>query len=195
MKTFSLDKIKIHQKSLAHKEAEQQELLVSSQAQPDLHLTQHKELNKHQIAIQNLMRACVFLCQQDISLNAFPSLCILLETSGVTLLPAETSGVSYRNKEAALCFTQHIASYLHEELLEKVKASPVVGKLTVKHLSLISAICSYFQDGRRMTRHQDQLINHALFMCDTSKTSKQKLLTMGCWISTVMAQRRIFSKA
>ena len=133
MKTLSLDKIKLHRENHeAHKQAEEQELLLSGRAQPNWHLTQHKQLNKHEAAIQNLMRACVHLCQHDISLNCFSPSCILLEGSGVTLLPAEVSGVSYRNDDAARCFTQNIAEYLHEELLEKVKASAVVGKLILR---------------------------------------------------------------
>jgi hypothetical protein len=121
MKTFSLDKIKLHkEKSEVHKQAEQQELLLSCRAQPGWIVTQQKQLNKHELAIQNLMFTCIYLCQQDQSLNSIDPLCGLLEKLGVELLPAEVSGVNYRNNKAALCFIQHISSYLHEELVQKI---------------------------------------------------------------------------
>jgi len=75
------------------------------------------------------MFSCIFLCQQDYSLNSLEPLCNLIEKLGVTLLPAEVPSVSYRNNKAALCFVQHIADVLHKELVEKIKLSPVVGKL------------------------------------------------------------------
>ena len=62
----------------------------------------------------------------DQSLNSFGPLCSLLEKTGVKLLPAEISGVSYRNADAALCFLQNVSQYLHEELIEKVKKSSIV---------------------------------------------------------------------
>ena len=68
----------------------------------------------------------IFKCQQDNALNSLQPLCILLEKLGVTFLPAEVSGINYRNNKAALGFIQHVASFLHEELLEKIKASSVV---------------------------------------------------------------------
>jgi hypothetical protein len=131
MTTFSFDTIKKHkEKTEVHKQAEQQEINVSSGTQPDWVVTQQRQLNKHEQAIQNLMMTCIYLCQQDNSINSLESLCILLEKLGVTLLPAEVSGVSYRNNKAALCFIQHISNILHEELVDKIKASPAVGMLT-----------------------------------------------------------------
>ena len=132
MKIFSLDKIKQHkEKNEMHKKAEEQELLISSKSQPDWEITQEKEVGKHELAIQNLMFACIHVCQQDQSLSSFESLCILLEKLGVQILPAQVSGTSYRNSEAAMSFIQHISSYLHEELLEKIQSSPVIGMLNV----------------------------------------------------------------
>lgn len=134
MAILSLDKIKLHkEKNEVHKQAEQQELILSCRAQPRWLTTQQKQLNKHELAIQNLMFACIHLCQQDNSMNSIEPLCVLLEKLGVELLPAEVSGVSYRNGKAALCFIQHIAAYLHKELIEKVKASPVCGMLMLRH--------------------------------------------------------------
>ncbi|CAF3843446.1 unnamed protein product [Rotaria sp. Silwood1] len=52
---------------------------------------------------------------------------VLSQKVGVKLLPAEVSGVSYRNDNAALIFLQHIASVLHEDLIRKLKNSPVLG--------------------------------------------------------------------
>ncbi|CAF4511470.1 unnamed protein product, partial [Rotaria socialis] len=126
MTTFSFDKIKHHkEKSEVHKQSEQMELNTSSHVQPNWMATQQQQLNKHEQSIQNLMIACIYLCQQDNSINMLEPLCVLLEKLGVELLPAETSCVSYRNNKAAFCFIQHIASCLHEELVEKIKASPV----------------------------------------------------------------------
>ncbi|CAF3475506.1 unnamed protein product, partial [Rotaria sp. Silwood2] len=75
MRTCSLDKIKLHkEKNEVHKKAEQQELLLSCRAQPGWIATQQKQLNKHELAIQNLMLACIYLCQQDQSLNSIDPL-------------------------------------------------------------------------------------------------------------------------
>ncbi len=74
------------------------------------------------------MFSCVYLCQNDQSLNSFSPLCDLLEKAGVKLLPAEISGVSYRNDNAALTFIQHIASVLDIDLVNKLKNSPTLGK-------------------------------------------------------------------
>ncbi|CAF1919155.1 unnamed protein product [Rotaria magnacalcarata] len=59
----------------------------------------------------------------DHSLNSFSSLCSLLEKNGVKVLPAEVSGVSYRNADAALSFLQNVSLFLHEELIEKISKS------------------------------------------------------------------------
>ncbi|CAF4257995.1 unnamed protein product [Rotaria sp. Silwood2] len=64
---------------------------------------------------------------EDHPLASIEPLCILLEKLGVQLLPAQVSGVSYRNSHAAMGFIQHIASFLHEELVEKIQLSPVLG--------------------------------------------------------------------
>ncbi|CAF5019924.1 unnamed protein product, partial [Rotaria sp. Silwood1] len=83
MRTCSLDKIKLHkEKNEVHKQAEQQELLLSCRAQPGWIATQQKQLNKHELAIQNLMLACIYLCQQNQSLNSIDPLCNLLEKLG-----------------------------------------------------------------------------------------------------------------
>ncbi|CAF5019703.1 unnamed protein product [Rotaria sp. Silwood1] len=100
--------------------AEQLELQKASQSQPTWTTTQMKERTKHEIAIQNLILAAVFVCQQDQSLNSFEKLCTLIEDLGVKLLQAELGGVSYRNDNAALELLRHVASYLHEETLEKI---------------------------------------------------------------------------
>ncbi|CAF3493434.1 unnamed protein product [Rotaria socialis] len=60
------------------------------------------------------------------STRSFEKLCLLIETLGVTLLPAELGGISYRNDTAALEFLRHVASYLHEEIIEKVRQSPSI---------------------------------------------------------------------
>ncbi|CAF3532023.1 unnamed protein product [Rotaria socialis] len=66
------------------------------------------------------------------STRSFEKLCLLIETLGVTLLPAELGGISYRNDTAALEFLRHVASYLHEEIIEKVRQSPSIGKEKIK---------------------------------------------------------------
>ena len=128
MKTLSFDKIKQHrEKSDVHKEAEDQELTISDGRQPNWCTAQQKQISKHQQAIQTLMALVISICQEDAALNTLESRCRALEKVGVTLLPAETTNVNYRNNDAALVFAQTIASCLHEELVAKVKASPVVG--------------------------------------------------------------------
>ena len=128
MKTLSLDKIKQHkEKSEVHKQAEEQEILLSSRVQPNWNITREKKVGKHEQAIQHLMFACIYLCQEDHPLASIEPLCVLLEKLGVQLLPAQFSGVSYRNSRAAMEFIQHIANFLHEELISKIQTSPALG--------------------------------------------------------------------
>ena len=124
---LKLSKIKEHKENEVHKEAQQLELQRASQCQPVQTTTQIKERSKHEIAIQNMILSAVYVCQQDQSIKSFDKLCVLIETLGVKMLPADLSGVSYRNDKAALEFLSHVASYLHEEILEKVKQSPSIG--------------------------------------------------------------------
>ena len=138
MTILSLDMIKRHkEESNVHKQAEQQEITLSSGTQPDWIVTQKKVIDKHEEAIQNLMFSCVYLCQQDQPLNDIEPLSSLLEKVGVSLLPAETSGVSYRNDNAALSFTQHISICLHSELVEKINQSPIIGILPLKSFTYL----------------------------------------------------------
>ena len=75
MQTLSLDKIKLHkEKNEVHKQAELQELTVSSRSQPYWYLTKKNQLSKHEQAVQNLMITCIYLCQQDNSLNCIEPL-------------------------------------------------------------------------------------------------------------------------
>ena len=114
-KILSQDKIKQHkEKSEVHKQAEEQEVLLSSRAQPNWQITREGEVGKHEQAIQHLMFACIYLCQEDYLLASIEPLCTLLEKLGVQLLPALVSGVSYRNNRAAIGFIQHIANFLHQ---------------------------------------------------------------------------------
>lgn len=128
-KSFLLDKIKKHKGSQVHEQAADAELEISSRAQPIWPETRAKEVSKQKQAIQNLMFSCIYLCHQYQSLNSLEPLCILFEKLDVQLIPSTLSVVNYRNNDAALGFLQHIGGYLHEELIEKVKASPVVGML------------------------------------------------------------------
>jgi hypothetical protein len=135
MTTFSLDKIKHHKEnSGVHKQAEEEELIVSGGKQPDWLTTQKKVVSKHEQAIQNLILSCIYLCQQDHPLNDIEPLSALLEKVGVVSLPAETAGINYRNDTAARCFIQHIAACLHSELVEKIKKSPVIGMPILKYV-------------------------------------------------------------
>lgn len=123
-----LEKIKQHkEKSDVHRQAEETELKISSRAQPTWIETRKKEISKQQQAIHNLMFASINICHQYQSLNSLEPWCIVFEKLGVQILPSQVSGVNYRNNDAALGFLQHISGYLHEELIEKIKASPVVG--------------------------------------------------------------------
>lgn len=126
--TLKLSKIRNHKESEVHKKAQQLEIETVLKSQPDWKTTQIKERTKHEASIQNLILSAVFVCQQDQSIKSFEKLCILTETLGVKLLPAEASGVSYRNDTAALEFLHHVSSYLHEEVVEKAKRSPSLGK-------------------------------------------------------------------
>ncbi|CAF4004026.1 unnamed protein product [Rotaria sp. Silwood2] len=124
--TFLLDKIKQHKDNDVHQQAEEIELKISSRTQPSWTETQAKQISKQEQAVQNLMLASIYICRQYQSLNSLEELCILLEKLGVQLLPSVISGVNYRNNDAAFSFLQHVAFYLHKELVEKVKASTVI---------------------------------------------------------------------
>ena len=125
---LALDKIKEHRFNEKHKEAEQLEVQRTSKNQPDWVSTRTAALSREEESVKNLMYSCIYLCQNDHSLNSFSSLCDLMEKIGVKLLPAEVGGINYRNDNAALIFLQHIASTLHEDLVNKLKESPVLGK-------------------------------------------------------------------
>ncbi len=130
-----MDQIKRHkEENGVHKQAEQEELNITGGKQPDWITTQKKVVSKHEQAVQNLMFSCIYLCQQDQPLNDIEPLSALLEKVGVVLLPAESIGVNYRNDTAALSFIKHIAAYLHSELVEKIKKSPVIGMLALKYI-------------------------------------------------------------
>jgi hypothetical protein len=124
---FLLDKIKQHKENDVHRQAEETELNISSRMQPSWTETQTKQISKQEQAVQNLMLASVYICRQYQSLNSLEELCVLFEKLGIQLLPSVISDVNYRNNDAALCFLQHVAFHLHEELVKKVKDSPVVG--------------------------------------------------------------------
>ena len=146
---LALNKIKEHGlHNEKHIEAQKLELHSKSKIQPDWKTTQSAMNTKHQQSIQNLMFSAIFICQQDHPLNTMESLCNLQEKNGVNLLPAEVSGVSYRNDCAALCFLQHTARILHQELVEKLNRSPILGDYS--YFPLTSSTCSLFRvdDGR-----------------------------------------------
>jgi hypothetical protein len=135
---MALDKIKDHRLSEKHREAEQLEIQRTSMAQPDWVTTQSTVLSRQQEAVQNMMFCCVHLCQNDQSLNSFSHLCDLLERVGVKLLPAQISGVSYRNDNSALTFVQHMSSVLHTDLVSKLKRSPVLGNFLNRRFNVAS---------------------------------------------------------
>ncbi|CAF4981731.1 unnamed protein product, partial [Rotaria sp. Silwood1] len=125
---FQLYKIKEHKhKSEVHRHAEETELKISARTQPTWIETRAKQISKQEQAVQNLILASIHICRQYQSLNSLEQLCVLLEKLGVQLLPSQISGVNYRNNDVALSFLQHVAYYLHEELIEKIKSSPAIG--------------------------------------------------------------------
>ena len=126
--TIQLSKIKEHQENEVHKDAQQMEINHTAGCQPCWSKTQIKERSKHEMAIENLILTAIHVCQQDQSLNSYQRLCVLLEAVEVKLLPAEIGGISYRNDDAALEFLRHVAFCLHEQIVEKIKQSPSIGK-------------------------------------------------------------------
>ncbi|CAF3570525.1 unnamed protein product [Rotaria sp. Silwood1] len=157
---FQLYKIKEHKhKSEVHRHAEETELKISARTQPTWIETRAKQISKQEQAVQNLILASIHICRQYQSLNSLEQLCVLLEKLGVQLLPSQISGVNYRNNDVALSFLQHVAYYLHEELIEKIKSSPAIesGKPVIiaavsKLETTIGKIYNYF--GRSSTRQQ-----------------------------------------
>ncbi|CAF4473165.1 unnamed protein product [Rotaria socialis] len=107
-KIIKLSKIKEDKENEVHKQAQELELQTASHAQPTWITTQIKERNRHEVAIQNVILSAVYV------------------SLGVKLLSAEIGGVCYRNDNVALEFLRHVASYLHEEILEKIKNSPSI---------------------------------------------------------------------
>ncbi|CAF4940045.1 unnamed protein product, partial [Rotaria socialis] len=155
-----------------------------------------QQLNKHEQSIQNLMIACIYLCQQDNSINMLEPLCVLLEKLGIELLPAETSCVSYRSNKAAFCFIQHIASCLHEELVEKIKASPVVAWMLDESTSRCTEkTCIIY--GRYIENNEAKTSYYGLLDLQGDGTAKSIVNTLlslwrkdningknSCWLST-----------
>ena len=137
---LALDKVKEHHLNERHREAERLEIQRTSMTQPDWISARSTVLTRHEESVMNLIFSCVYLCQNDHSLNSLSPLCNLLEKIGVKLLPAEVSGVSYRNDTAALVFLQHVASVLHDDLLLKIRRSPVLGEYS--HWILSSLLMS-----------------------------------------------------
>jgi hypothetical protein len=127
-RTMRVTKLKEHKDNEVHQNAQRRELEIKSDSQPSWLTTQIKERSKHATAIQNLILPAVYLCQQDQSINSFQKLCTLLEAVDVKLLPAELGGLSYRNDTAALEFLYHVATYLHGQIVKKIKRSPSIGK-------------------------------------------------------------------
>ena len=124
---LALDKIKEHRSNERHKEAERLEVQRTSMEQPGWRSTQMAVVSRQQESIMNLMFCCVYICQNDHSLNSFTTLCELSEKIGSKLLPSEASGVNYRNDTSALIFLQHVSSVLHAELVKRLKESSVLG--------------------------------------------------------------------
>ncbi|CAF1376387.1 unnamed protein product [Adineta ricciae] len=154
---MKISKIREHHQNEVHKIAQNLELQTTSRSQPSWSETQIKERSKHEEAIQNLILSAIHLCQQDQPLNLYDKLCTLLEAVGVKLLPAELGGITYRNDNAALGFLRHVASYLHQEIVEKINDSPSIGWMldestsrTVEK-SLIIYV-RYFEQGEAKTR-------------------------------------------
>ncbi|CAF1394728.1 unnamed protein product [Adineta ricciae] len=177
MKTLSLDKIKQHKEnSEVHKQAEAQELLVPSRLQPDWHVTKQKEVEKHERAVQNLMLSCIYLIQIDSPLACIESLCNLLEKLEVQLLPAQTSGVSYRNNDAAIEFLNHIANYLHEELVEKIQSSPVVGMSNL--IKTTEKSCIVF--ARYIDNYEEKTAYYGLLDLEGNGTTNNIVESLNC---------------
>ena len=149
---LALDKIKEHHSNSRHQEAQKAELQLTSKSQPDWISTRTHILSQQQESVQNLLYCCIHLCQNDQSLNSFSPLCDLLERVGVKLLPAEISGVSYRNDNAALTFIQHTANALRIDLLNKLKNSPTLGEYSqpniVVRMKNVFSCFSRLDDGR-----------------------------------------------
>lgn len=123
---MSFAKIKLHrEKNQVHQQAEEEEFIISNGKQPSSWC-----ITQQQQAIRTLMAIVISIYREDSPLDTLESRCRLMETLGVTALLAEETNVNYRNKDATLVFAQAIASCLHEELVAKVKASPVIGVLT-----------------------------------------------------------------
>ncbi|CAF1446311.1 unnamed protein product [Rotaria sordida] len=182
MTNFSVDQIKRHkEESGVHKQAEEEELTVTGGKQPDWITTQKKILSKHEQAIENLMLSCIYLCQQDHPLNDIEPLSALLEKVGVMSLPAETTGVNYRNDTAALCFIQHIAACLHSELVEKIKekASYRYASLEIYFLIIFSNLTGWMMDETTSRSAEKSCIIYVRYMENfESKTSYYDLLEL-----------------
>jgi len=68
---------------------------------------------------------------------------IYLKNSVSNCYRQKSKSVSYRNDTAALTFIQHVGTVLHNDLVKKIKKSPVPGKCFQSNILLITIIiCS-----------------------------------------------------
>ena len=71
---LALDKIKEHRFNEKHKEMEQLEVQRTSKSQPGWVSTRTTAMSRQEESVKNLMYSCIYLYQNDHSLNIFSSL-------------------------------------------------------------------------------------------------------------------------
>ena len=87
--------------------------------------------NQVQREKEKLITASVFLCQQGMAFDTLKPLFILYESLSIRTLSVGASAIESSSNEAIICALEHVAQCLHAELIAKVKASSVVGKISL----------------------------------------------------------------
>lgn len=73
---------------------------------------------------------CIYLYLQDRAITKYFQYIVRFSWKNWREITTRCSGVSYRNADAALSFLQNASQFLHEELIEKEKASSTVSMYT-----------------------------------------------------------------
>ncbi|CAF3763057.1 unnamed protein product [Rotaria sp. Silwood1] len=157
-KTLKIDKIKQHQQSETHKNAQALELQVSSKLQPGWVGTQSKQRSKHQEAIENLIISSIHICQTDQSLNTFSSLWVHNEV--IEKLRQKVDAEWIGGSPCAAHTFSLVGSQAAYTLTDDNKLGPISPSIS-KLESCISKIYNYFS---RSSSRQTKLKNWQRFL-------------------------------
>lgn len=117
---LTFQKVRMHQNDKIHCDAQMQEWTLSK--------IKPERVEPVKPEIKNALFASIYLSHGYAPFDLFEPLCELMEKLEVKVPPSNTFDGNHRPTETAICLHEIIAKQLRTELLEKVKASPVLGK-------------------------------------------------------------------